>query len=267
MAVAETYLEASSERVLKKLRYVGSRCKVCFDTHRLGMFFSLPPHFDNILTLTFPKVNWQWSDFDSAISIRFVHFDEPCKTPGNLGKSLGKFPEISKLLPVFSTVLRTYFKLFRGGTQEDFQKNSPSSGEKRPSPAKHPANPAFANGFPVSPSEKRGLPRGNLFSLALLGERECHAPKGYSVSPSLALPRAFTNPGRGALVSYEKPERGLPHGKPLLSRVIRGSGNGTLPKVTVSPPAWLCPGPSPPPGGGVGGCQDTRSFTSTGPRR
>ena len=31
MAVAETYLEASSERVLKKLRYVGSRCKVCFD--------------------------------------------------------------------------------------------------------------------------------------------------------------------------------------------------------------------------------------------
>src|SRR5699024_11503152 len=42
MAVAETYLEASSERVLKKLRYVGSRCKVCFDTHRLGMFFSLP---------------------------------------------------------------------------------------------------------------------------------------------------------------------------------------------------------------------------------
>ena len=41
-------------------------------------------------------------------------------------------------------------------------------------------------------NQKGASPMGNLFSLALLGEREWGAPKGYSVSPSLALPRAFT---------------------------------------------------------------------------
>ena len=54
----------------------------------------------------------------------------------------------------------------------------------------HP--PGRARSFPIEKPE-RGLPQGETSSLSRYkGEREWGAPKVYSVSPSLALPRAFT---------------------------------------------------------------------------